>query len=254
MVHFLLATITLLMTYSVRGDYHHPGSGHFIDVGTTQNLSTYGYRVQVPHAYAQFKRGRFSLEGFRATYSLFKTSHLEVGPSLQYNFMPYSGKEISTLVGMKRPGYLDYGFMTQMNLPLGVLALNGAITGHKSPGYYFKLGYGTGVPILRLGRNHIWLNLQLEYTLLSEATTTYLFGVREEEASSLRPQYRLPKGDLFTGIFGLWTPILSNYWLTLTYKSDHYSKSVVKSPIVSRNFEETLLLGLMYAFGGPTND
>jgi len=229
--------------------YNHPGNGNFIEAGAVQNRSVYGYKVHSPYAVPKFSLGPVTLEAFRLNVDILDFGSFKLGPVASYNFAPYAGTEIDHLSGMKRNGFFEAGLLGSLSIPMGMMFFHTTKALHDNSGNIFKVALASGLPLVPLNGNHIWLNLLAEYSYLSKATASYMFGVREEEVTNVRPSHVIDGLNQVSIITGLWTPIHKNWWINLTYKYDNFGNKILESPIVSRDTEETLMLGLMYSFG-----
>ncbi len=243
--------LALLFIANSTQAYNHPGAGSFFEVGVTENESPYGYQVITPHAVPKFSYGPVTLEGFRFNVDIINTEKFKLGPVTNYTFSPYAGTEIQHLEGMKRNGFFDLGALATLSLPFGELFLQANKALHdESKGMTYKVSFGSGLPLMSLNGNHIWLNILLEYVHMAKGTANYSFGVRSDEALVNRNAHSINESiNVFTSILGLWTPLSNNFWLTATFKADHFDKKILESPIVQRNRDVTMMMGLMYSFG-----
>lgn len=245
----IIISLSVFLSYFSSLAYNHPGSGSFVEVGAVRNRSTFGYKVHSPYAVPKFISGPVTLEAFRLNADLLEFGDFKIGPMAAYNFTPYAGTEIDTLKGMKRSGFLEAGILGSLSIPMGMMFFHATKAFHDEPGNIFKIALATGIPLMALNENHIWLNILTEYTYLTKATSSYMFGVRDEEATTSRTSHTVNGLTQFTLVAGLWTPITNSWWINLTYKFDNFDNKILKSPIVSRDKEETLMLGIMYSFG-----
>ena len=229
--------------------YDHPGSNSFIEFGAVKNRSTFGYQVYAPYAVPKFVLGPVTLEAFRLNVDLLEFGEFKIGPMMAYNFTPYAGTEIAHLNGMKRSGFIETGLLGSLSIPMGMMFFHASRALHDEPGNIFKIAVASGIPLISMKSNHIWLNILAEYSYLTKATSSYMFGVRDNESRVNRGAHTINGLGLFTLVTGLWTPISKNWWINLTYKFDNFENKILKSPIVTRDTEETLMLGLMYSFG-----
>lgn len=229
--------------------YSHPGAESFIELGIVKNRSVLGYEVIVPYGVPKFVFGPVTLEAFRLNVDILEFGAIKIGPMVNYNFMGYSGKETGILAGMKRSGFLETGLLATISVPMGMVFAHASKANHDEPGNIFKVSYATGIPLYPMNGNHLWLNLMGEYTYYSRETASYIYGVKEREQTSTRSQHTIDGVSAFSTILGLWTPMSKKWWINLTYKVDNYDNKILKSPIVSRDSEETFMLGLLYSFG-----
>lgn len=244
----VIVTLFILLFILECYAYDHPGSSNFIETGGLRSKAVYGYEVTTFYGVPKFDYGNLSVEGFKSSYWIYHSEKLKLGPLVSYFFTPYSQKDSAHLSGMKRKGFFELGGVVEASIPFGRLQFSLAKTTHEKDGNIIRLSYATGVPLIPLNGSHIWLNIMLEYASHSSSTSSYLFGVKSSEATSSRPEYNLDRLGVFTSILGLWTPLNKSWWLNLTYKADNFEEEITKSPIVSRELDSTLMLGLMYSF------
>jgi outer membrane scaffolding protein for murein synthesis (MipA/OmpV family) len=243
-----LLIISILSFSTCYGAYNHPGAGSFIEVGRVRNKSPYGYKVYSFYGVPKFSSEAIDIESTKVDANLFKFRDLTIGPVISYNFTPYSGEESELISGMSRKAFFDYGIMMEQGIGFGQLSLTFTRTTHEGPGYISKFSYATGVPLLPLGSNHIWLNILLEYSFYSQKVAHYLFGVNAHEQKSERPAYKVSKTKSLSQIYGLWTPIYGGFWFNLTYRLERFDDNILASPIVVKRNDQSILAGLMYAF------
>jgi len=244
----ILLLFIVFVTPIFAESYNHPGDGSFLEVGTVKNKSPYGYSVDTFYLVPRLEIGSFTLESTKLNYHIIKTKPFSIGPMINYNFKPYDGTEINTLSNMLRKSYWNYGLLAELEVPLGRLFAQVTKSTHENPGYINKLSYGSGIPLLKLNSNYIWINLMFEYTYYSSSVVSYLFGVKEHEVTINREKINLENTSSFSQIYGLWTPVSKYLWINLTYRLEKFDKNILESNIVRSKNDQSILLGLMYSF------
>lgn len=239
---------TYLLFSSSFANYEHPGNKNFFEIGYLKTNSVYATQAYSPYAVLRYEIDRFTIEGLKIDYDLVSSEFVKIGPSLSVNFAPYSQKDSPLLSGLKRKFFVEYGLLFDISIPIGQIFLNISKTKNIEDGYISRAAYATGIPLLKLKSNYLWLNIYMEYSKYSKEVSQYLFGVYKNEENIFRSSTNLGSLGSFTQIYGLWTPIYDNFWSTVTLKVEKFDAEIVKSPIVSRRVDQIIMLGVLISY------
>lgn len=238
----------IILSISTFANYDHPGSGNFFEVGYLETSAVYGYSVTTAYAVLKYQYTDFTIEGFKLDYDLISTDFFKIGPYVNFNFPAYSENDKAILNGLTRKSFLDYGALLDVSIPIGQIFLQAGKTTVIENGSIFRAAYASGVPLYKFHNNYIWLNLYLEYSKYSKSVSQYLFDIEDSEETSRRKSYGLGAITSFTQIYGLWTPLTNNFWITLTLKVEKFDENIKKTSIVTKQVDQLLMAGILFSF------
>ena len=193
-----------------------------------------------------FEYGRFSFDGEKLGYSLYKQNNLELQAVLAPSLLGYKSTDSQYLEGMKKRKN-DVSAGVEVSYQLGLHAVNAKLVNdilNRHKGYELDLKYTTLLPLSR--KSILMPYLGVEYS--SKKKSNYYYGVTEKESTINRSSYTV--GNTINPYIGIKTAYKINKKWSLSGKVEYQylDKKISNSPIINKNNKSSIAMGVLYSW------
>lgn len=193
----------------------------------------------------QYQSGGLYFKGLEAGYRVVDSGLLEVAVMLQGRMDGYEEDDSDFLAGMEdRKKSLDGGVRLSANVARARISFSwqhDLLDEHK--GHESTLRVAVPFPV---GQTIITPFVGASY--LSDALADYYYGVRPEEATSVRPAYETDAAvKTFAGV-SLMYAYDSNWKGMVSFNAEGYADEIADSPIVEDDSRYSVMGGVLYSF------
>lgn len=193
-----------------------------------------------------FEYGKFSFDGEKLGYSLYKQKNMELQAILAPSLLGYKSSDSQYLAGMKKKKN-DVSAGVEVSYQSGLHAISGKVVNdilNQHKGYALDVKYTKLLPL----SNKSILMPYLGVEHLSKKKSNYYYGVAESESTTNRASYNV--GNTMNPYIGIKTAYRINKKWSVSGKVEYkyLDSKISNSPIIRKNNNASIAMGVLYSW------